>query len=99
MQARSFKEEVPPEMREALKEHVAIHEFIMMQKAQENPLFQAKLAQLDHFPMFYREGFVPQSAEQQQAIVNGQTNQGTEVTGAIPASDPAPLPGEPQAGE
>ena len=99
MQARSFKEEVPPEMREALKEHVAIHEFIMMQKAQENPLFQAKLAQLDHFPMFYREGFVPQSAEQQQALVQGQTNQGTEVTGAIPASDPAPLPGEPQAGE
>lgn len=99
MQARSFKEEVPPELRETLKEHVAMHEFIMVQKAKENPLFQSKLAQLDSFPMFYREGFQPQSAEQQTALVNGQTNQGQPVTGSIPATDAGPLPGEPRSGE
>jgi hypothetical protein len=99
MQARSFKEEVPPELREVLKEHVAMHEFIMVQKAKENPLFNAKLAELEQFPMFYREGFQPQSAAQQEALVNGQANRGEEITGAIPAQDPAPLPGEPLKGE
>lgn len=99
MQARSFKEEVPPEMRETLKEHVSIHEFIMIQKAKENPLFQAKLAELSQFPMFYREGFQPQSAAQQEALLNGQLSNGGEITGAIPANDPLPLPGEPQQGE
>jgi len=95
-QARSFKEEVPPEMRAELKDHQAMHEFLMIQKAQENPLFQAKLAELQNFPMFYREGFQPASAEHQAAVVQGQTNQGEPVTGAIPATDPTPLPGEPQ---
>ena len=99
MQARSFKEEVPPEMREILKEHVAMHEFIMVQKAKENPLFQAKLAELTQFPMFYREGYTPQSAAHQEAMVQGQANRGEEIAGSIPAQEPQPLPGEPQKGE
>ena len=99
IQDRTFKEEVPPEIREQLIEHIAITEFQMVQKAKENPLFQAKLAQLDLFPIFYREGFTPQSAEQQAQTVQGQANRGEEITGQIPATLPQPLPGEPQKGD
>lgn len=99
MQRRDFKEEVPPEIREVFKEHVMLTEFLMVQKAKENPLFQAKLAQLDLFPLFYREGFAPQSAQQQAATVQGQSNRGEPVTGQIPALEPSPLPGEPNKGE
>jgi hypothetical protein len=94
MQSRSFKEEVPPEFREALKENVAMIEFLAVEKAQENPKFQAELAQLSLFPLFYKQGFTPASAEQQATLVQGQANRGEQVTGAIPASDPGALPGE-----
>lgn len=94
MQSRSFKEEVPVEFREALKENVAMIEFLAIEKAQENPKFQAELAQLSLFPLFYKPGFTPASAEQQATLVQGQANRGEEVTGAIPATDPQSLPGE-----
>ena len=96
MQARSFKEEVPPEYREEVKAHVADTEFLMVEKAKENPLFESKLAELELFPIFYKEGYIPRSAQQQEALVNGQTNQGMPVTGMIPGGQPEPLPGEPQ---
>jgi hypothetical protein len=99
MQARSFKEEVPVEFRNEFKAHVADTEFLMVEKAKENALFQAKLAELDHFPIFYKEGYVPQSAAQQEAMVQGQANQGMPITGQIPAQSPQPLPGEPRRGE
>ena len=99
MQRRDFKEEVPPEIREIFKEHVTMTEFLMVQKAKENPLFQAKLAQLDLFPLYYREGFTPASAQQQEATVQGQANRGESVTGQIPAGAALPLPGEPKQGE
>ena len=67
-----------------------------VKKAQENAKFQAEVAQLSLFPIFYKAGFVPQSAEQQQANVQGQANRGEQITGQIPASGPAPLPGEPK---
>lgn len=95
VQARSFKEEIPIENRNVMKDHIAMHEFLMVEKAKENPLFESKLAQLELFPLFWREGYVPRSQEQQEATVQGQSNRGEEVTGVIPASVPiAPLPGE-----
>jgi hypothetical protein len=96
MQQRSFKEEVPPEIRDILKENVTLLEFLMDEKAQENPKFQAELAQLSLYPIFYKAGTPPQSAEQQQLTVQGQANRGEEITGQIPASSPGPLPGESQ---
>ena len=86
IQERSFKEEAPPEYREELLEHIAVHEFVMVEKAKVNPLFQAKLAELALFPIF-PNGFRPLSREQQQVIVQGQANQGQEITGSIPGED------------
>mgnify|MGYP003150460660 CR=1 FL=1 len=86
IQERSFKEEAPPEYREELLEHIAVHEFVMVEKARANPLFQAKLAELPLFPIF-PNGFTPLSKEQQQVVVQGQANQGQEVTGQIPGED------------
>ena len=98
MQQRAFKDEVPEDIREKMKEHVMMHEFLMLEKAAENPLFQAKLSELDLFPMFYKGGSTPQSAQQQAATVQGQANRGENITGQIPGTEPAPLPGEPQRG-
>lgn len=86
IQDRTFKEECPPAYREELLEHIAIHEFLMVEKAQQNPLFQAKLAELPLFPMF-PNGFTPLSKEQQTIVVQGQANQGQEITGMIPGED------------
>jgi hypothetical protein len=90
MQERTFKEECPPEYRQEMMEHIAIHEYLMVEKAQQNPLFQGKLAELANFPVF-PNGFIPQSLEQQRAIVQGQANQGMTVTGSIPGQDKSEL--------
>ena len=86
MQERTFKEECPPEYREEMMEHIAIHEFLMVEKARTNPLFQAKLAELANFPIF-PNGFTPRSMEQQRALVQGQANRGEPITGMIPGED------------
>ena len=86
IQERSFKEECPPRLREEMMQHIAIHEFLMTQKAQANPAFEAKLAELPLFPIF-PNGFVPRSLEQQRIIVQGQANIGLPITGAIPGED------------
>jgi hypothetical protein len=86
MQARSFKEETSPEMRELFIEHVTTTEMLASFQAEKNPLFAAKLAQLPQFPMFFNAP-VPMSAEHQQAVVQGQANQGLPVSGAIPATE------------
>ena len=86
MQERTFKEECPPEYRQEVMEHIAIHEFLMVEKARANPLFQAKLAELPLFPIF-PNGFTPMSAEQQRVIVQGEANQGLPVSGIIPGED------------
>ena len=91
IQERTFKEECPLEYRKEVLEHIAVHEYLMIEKAQQNPLFQAKLAELPLFPIF-PTGFVPESAEQQTAVVQGQANRGEEITGMIPGEDNSELP-------
>lgn len=86
IQERTFKEECPPELREEMLEHIAIHEFLMVEKAKVNPGFEAKLAELPNFPIF-PNGFVPRSVEQQRLIVQGEANQGLPITGNIPGED------------
>jgi len=96
IQSRSFKEEVPPEIRKIVKENIRMVEFLMIEKAKENPKFQSEVAQLSLFPIFYKDKeFSPQSAAQQEATVQGQSNRGEDITGSIPATNPAPLPNEP----
>ena len=85
MQSRSFKEEATEEVRQIFKEHLFWTEEAMMEKAKISQLFQAKLASLELFPIFYHEGFsAPASREHQAAMVQGQANRGDEVTGSIP---------------
>jgi hypothetical protein len=88
MQARSFKEEVPPEIQSTLITHIKVTEMLAAEKAKVNPLFAARLSQLAQFPMFWNHAEVPASREQQEAVVNGQANRGEEITGNIPAQEP-----------
>ena len=94
IQKRSFKEETPLEIQQAVIDHITDTEFAMTEKAKENPLFQAKVAELALFPIFYRDGFVPQSREQSEAIVSGQANRGEQITGQIPTQEPTAFPEE-----
>lgn len=85
IQSRSFKEDVPPKFRENVKEHIQVTEMLANDKAQINPAFAARLAQLELYPMFLEGVLPPPSAQQQEAIANGQTNRGEPVTAQIPA--------------
>jgi hypothetical protein len=88
LQSRALKEEADPALRKILEDHVKIHEKIMLDKAKSNPLFQAKLAQLPLFPIYYHAGaFTPASREHQDALVQGQANRGEEVSGQIPGQE------------
>lgn len=87
MQARSFKEEVPPEIRAVIKDSLFWREEAMLRKARNNPEFSAKLATLTLFPVFSHPGAqMPMSREQQLAMVQGQANRGDNVTGIIPGT-------------
>lgn len=94
MQKRSFKEDVPVERREEFKLHVKTVERMAQEKAAVNPLFAAKLSQLDLYPIFWKIASVPASREHQEALVQGQANRGEEITGNIPAQEPDEVPGE-----
>jgi hypothetical protein len=87
MQSRGFKEKSTEEQMEGFEEHIFMTEFLMTEKAKENPAFQAELATLPLFPIFYKAGFTPASKEHQEAMVQGQSNRGDEVTGMIPAAN------------
>lgn len=90
MQERSFKEECPPELRQEMLQHIAIHEYLMVEKAQGNPNFEAKLAELPHFPVF-ANGFTPRSLEHQRIVIQGQANTGMPVNGVVPGEDKSEL--------
>lgn len=88
IQSRSFKEEASPEIQDAMKQHIHITEQLIMEKMATNPLFQSKVAALKLFPIFYHDqGQTPFSKEHQEAMVQGQSNRGEQVSGVIPGDD------------
>lgn len=93
LQKRSFKEEVPLDRREYLKLYTKTLERLASEKAAINPLFAAKLAQLELFPIFWQAP-VPPSRQQQELMVQGQANRGEAITGQIPAEEPDQIPGD-----
>jgi hypothetical protein len=87
VQERTFKEDTPPDIQDVFLEHLFETEVLMLDKAANNPEFQAKLATLKLFPIFDHDGdiaMVPQSAEQARAVAQGQANQGMTPEAAIP---------------
>lgn len=94
MQTRSYKEDLSPEQKAEFKRHLEIHEMEMDRKAQKNPLFMAKLAQLAQYPIVYALAVTPISAAQQEAIVQGAANRGEPTDATIPATEPDKFPEE-----
>ena len=94
MQKRSFKEDVPAEIQASFIEHVKATEYLMAEKASENTLFEAQLAQLAQFPLFYKFVSQPRSREDQTVQKQGDANMGIPSSASIPAEQPAMLPGE-----
>jgi hypothetical protein len=60
IQSASFKEDMPDDRKQLFMEHGMSHEFWMWEKAKENPVFQAKLVQLENFPSFTSSPMQPQ---------------------------------------
>ena len=88
VQSRVFKEEASPEIKAAMKNHIKITEQLMLEKMKGNPLFMDKVSKLRLFPIFFHEdGSTPFSSAHQEAMVQGQSNRGEEVTGVIPGND------------
>jgi hypothetical protein len=87
VQSRSFKEEVPVEIQALLITHIKVTEMLAAKKAQESPLFAAKLAQLTLFPMFWKHDPHPLSRQQQEVEAQAQANQGQPVTAKIPGEE------------
>lgn len=82
VQNRQYKEEMPPERKKAIRDHIYWAEEVALEKAQTNPMFEARLAALQLFPLFPHPTYPhPRSAEQQAAVVQGAAN----ATGQAPA--------------
>ena len=62
------------------------------EKAKKNPLFEANLAQLQQFPLFWEFAQVPNSREQMEAQAQAMAKQG-QVPTKVAASEPDSLPG------
>lgn len=86
VQNRSFKEEIPEPIVQKMLDHIGMHERVAYNKAKENPLFQAKLAQLELFPLVYKEFYTPISQEHAKADVEGAANRGDMSNNMIPAT-------------
>ena len=86
LQSRSFKEETPIDVRMKMIEHISITEFAMIEKAKDNPLFEAKIAELALFPIA-SPSYTARSAEHMAAEVQGQANRGEEITSTIPGTE------------
>ena len=87
LQSRTVKEDADPAYRKQLEDHVMLTEKLMLDKAKASPTFEAKLATLALFPVYYHGGMQkPRSKEHQEALVQGEANRGTELTGMIPGT-------------
>lgn len=77
LQSRSFKEEAGNENIEAAVEHTFKTEQLILEKFRNNPTFEAQVANLKLFPLFYHEGYIaPRSLAQQEAEAQGAANRG-----------------------
>ena len=83
-QNRSFKEEADNEAIKAAKDHLYATETIMLAKYKNNPTFEAEVANLKLFPIFFHDGYIaPRSLAQQQAEAEGAANRGAESPGPV----------------
>lgn len=88
-QKRAFVEEASNEAMLAAKQNLFDIETLMIAKMKTSPMFQAEVAKLTAFPVYFHpEYVVPQSAEHVGAVVQGEANRGEELTGVIPANEP-----------
>jgi hypothetical protein len=90
LQSLNIKNHADPKQISGLEEHIWGTEFLMFEKSQLNPTFQAELANLSLFPIYYIPGkkFMPSSKEQQRAIVQGTSNRGEQTDIQIGGDEP-----------
>lgn len=69
VQDYSFKEETPEEQRQAMIDHIMVHEMFLVKKGKTNQALAQKLAALDTFPMFFVDmaTMPPPSPEEEMA--------------------------------
>ena len=90
LQSLNLKNYADPEQIAALEEHIFGTEYLMVEKGKENPTFQAELANLSLFPIYFKPGmkFTPKSREQQRTEVQGAYNRGEPTDTMIGGEEP-----------
>lgn len=92
MQSRQFKEDADELVRAKFKDHVYWTEEAIIDKMMGNPEFEAKVATLTLFPLFYHKNYIPaRSLAQQMATVQGAANRGEPTGEQIPGTSPEDL--------
>ena len=99
VQEYSFKYQTPPEAQERLIDHIMATEMLMIDQAGANPTFQAELAKLPLFPMFFKAVPPAQAPAPvaEQPVIPGQDAMGAPIQ-SVPGLPVNPaLGGEQQA--
>jgi hypothetical protein len=99
VQEYSFKYQTPPEAQERLIDHIMATEMLMIDQAAANPTFQAELAKLPLFPMFFKSVPPAQAPAPmaEQPMMPGQDAMGAPIQ-SVPGMPVNPaLGGEQQA--
>ena len=87
LQSYSFKETVPAKIQEYMKEHILVHEMMMLDKAKINPAFGEQLAALRGFPVFFTpESAAQEEEEAQQSAEPGAGSQGIVEEPGLPVN-------------
>jgi hypothetical protein len=87
IQGRQFKEEAPKEMKAAVMQHLRMTELAMFDKAQKNPEFSVRLAQLTNFPInidLLNIYAAPLSREHIEMLAAGQANKEGTTDQTVP---------------
>jgi hypothetical protein len=80
VQSRQFKEEMNPENRKAVLDHLFWTEEAIIDKMKNSPQFEARVAGLNLFPILNHKGYVPaRGLEHQMAVVQGSANKEGEI--------------------
>jgi hypothetical protein len=93
IQSRQFKEETDPAIRKNMLGHVRITEMAMFDKAEKNPEFSVRLAQLQNFPInieLLQIYPAPLSQEHLEILAQGQANLEGQVQNQVPGKEPLP---------
>ncbi|MBR9701041.1 hypothetical protein GOV11_04205 [Candidatus Woesearchaeota archaeon] len=94
VQEYSFKEQTPVKQQQTLKDHILVHESMMVEQAKKNPAMLQALAEIKMFPVFFQSA--PAEAEAAEEELENQPKPDVNIdvqAGAFPPEQQVPVEG------